>query len=43
MGILVCLGTDFFVEIQLSVLALKHILRKRLTLQLGTFQIGTLC
>ena len=32
-GILVCLGTDFFVEIRSGVKALKRILRKLLTLK----------
>ena len=34
MGILVCLGTDLFVEIQWGVKALKRIWRKLLTLKL---------
>ena len=33
MGILVCLGTDFFVEIRRGVWVLKRILRKLLTLE----------
>ena len=33
MGILVCLGTDFFVEIRQGVWVLKRILRKPLTLE----------
>ena len=33
MGILVCLGTDFFVEILRGVYTLKRILRKPLTLK----------
>ena len=35
MGILVCLGTDFFVEIRRGVWVLKRILRKPLTLKLN--------